>query len=210
MIRRTLHYLAIFIILGIYGAQVCPFLESLTTIQLLSPIFVTMGLFYLLQAAVFRKLIEAAPLKKQATRVFQSDLGSFLVAGVIVMLFNTVVYDFPLGSGLKIVFAMSLMGFFAAIDLSLEREWLLNRRLEACGDWIEPDLRFFSHPKKLVLFSSAAMLLMAGVMFLVFSKDLDWMAKVGSEVPLATAKRYVLTEIAFVSGVMLAYLFTVI
>ncbi|WP_170299820.1 HD domain-containing phosphohydrolase [Desulfobacter hydrogenophilus] len=210
MARRTIHYIVAFVILGIYGGQVCPFLESLTILQLLAPIFVTMALFYLLQVMVFNKAIEKTLLKKQSIRVFQFDLGSFFLSGIIIMLFNTVYYSFPLGSGLKIVFALFLMGFFAAIDLSLEKEWVLNRRLEASGDWIEPDLQFFSHPKKLVLFSSACMLLAAGIMFLVINKDLEWMAKIGNEIPVADAQRYIMTEVGFVVGVILLYMFTVI
>jgi len=210
MKRRTLHYLAAFFILSIYGGQVCPFLDSLTLFQLVTPIFVTMLLFYLLQVLYLNGLVEQTPLKHQSRRVFQFDLGSFVISGIIIMLFNTVYYRFPLESGLKIVFALGLLGFFAAIDLSLEKEWVLSRKLEESGEWIEPDLNYFSHPKKLILFSSACMILTAGVVFLVVNKDLDWMATVGRDIPIKTAQRYIMTEIGFVVGIILLYVFTVI
>jgi len=210
MIRRTLHYITAFIILGIYGGQVCPFLESLTVLQLVVPIFVTMALLYLIQIVFLNGIAERTSLKLQSRRVFQLELGSFVTAGVSVMIFNTVYYQFPLGSGMKVVLALSLMGFFAAIDLSLEKEWLLNKKFEATGERIEPDLVFFSHPKKLVFFSSISMFLTAGAIFLVINKDLDWMATVGREIPMETAQRYILTEIAFVVGVILLHMFNLI
>ena len=210
MTKRTLHYLSAFVILGIYGGQVCPFLESLTVAQLLTPIFVTMALLYLFQVFVLNRIVERTPLKNQSRKIFQFDFGSFMAAGIIIMLFNSIYFKFPLESGLKVVLALVLLGFFAAIDMSLQREWDLNRKLEATGEWIEPDLNFFSHPKKLVLFSSACMVLTAGVIFLVINKDLEWMAKVGSEVPIKTAQRYIMTEVAFVVGIILIYTFVVI
>ncbi|MBT4262915.1 MAG: HD domain-containing protein [Deltaproteobacteria bacterium] len=210
MKRRTLHYVSAFIILGVYGGQVCPFLDSLTVLQLVIPIFVTMGLLYLVQVTFLNGIAERTSLKHQSRRVFQLELGSFITAGTIVMIFNTVYYHFPLSSGLKVVLGLCLMGFFAAIDLSLEKEWLLNKKFEATGERIEPDLIFFSHPKKLVFFSSMSMFLTAGVIFLVINKDLDWMATVGRDIPVKTAQRYILTEIAFVVGVILLYMFNVI
>ncbi len=210
MKRRTIHYLSAFIILSIYGGQVCPFLDSLTLVQLATPIFVTMTLFYLIQVFFLNGVVEQTAFKNQSKKVFQFDLGSFIVASIVIMIFNSVYYQFPIESGLKVVFALSLLGFFAAIDLSLQKEWVLNRKLEATGEWIEPDLHFFSHPKKLVLFSSSCMVLTAGVIFLVINKDLEWMRTVGREVPVMTAQRYILTEVGFVVAIILLYMFIVI
>lgn len=210
MKRRTLHYVSAFFILGIYGGQVCPFLDSLTVTQLIIPIFTIMGLLYLIQVLYLNGIVERTPVKFQSRRVFQLDLGSFVAAGTAVMLFNAVYYDFPLSSGMKVVLALCLLGFFAAIDLSLEKEWFLNREFETTGEQIEPDLVFFSHPKKLVFFSSISMILTAGVIFLVINKDLDWMATVGREIPRKTAQRYIMTEVGFVVGIILLHMFNVI
>ncbi|NQU64378.1 MAG: hypothetical protein HQ517_08880 [SAR324 cluster bacterium] len=210
MKRRTLHYVSAFLILGIYGGQVCPFLDSLTIAQLIVPIFVIMALLYLTQLMYLNGIAERTQVKFRSRRVFQLDLGSFMAAGTAVMLFNAFYYDFPIGSGLKVVLALSLLGFFAAIDLSLEKEWLLNREFETTGEQIEPDLIFFSHPKKLVFFSTFSMILLAGVIFLVINKDLDWMATVGNEIPIETAQRYILIEIGFVVGIFLLHMFNII
>lgn len=210
MKRRTLHYLAALIILGLYGGQVCPFLDLLTAFQLMAPMVVTMAVFFVLSWLILGRSLPQTPLKHHSKKTFQVDLSAFALSGIVIMLFNTLTHEFPLGSGLKIVFALGLLGFFAAIDMSLEREWILNRELEASGEWIEPDLNYFSHPKKLVIFSSAAMILTAGVIFLVVNKDLDWMAKVGNQIPVATAQRYIMTEVGFVVGVILLYMFNVI
>ncbi|MBU2647297.1 HD domain-containing protein [bacterium] len=210
MKRRTLHYIFAVIALSVYGGQVCPFLDSLTWFQLITPIFVTMVLHYLLTVFYLNDVVERTPLKHQSRRVFQLDLGSFFMAGTIIMVFNTLYYQFPLVSGMKVLFGLSMLGFFSALDLSLEKEWFLNQKMEVSGEWIEPDLNYFSHPKKLVFFSSACMLLTAGVIFLVINKDLDWLATVGRDVPVATAQRYILTEVGFVVAIILLNMFNVI
>ena len=81
MKRRTLHYVSAFFILGIYGGQVCPFLDSLTVTQLIIPIFTIMGLLYLIQVLYLNGIVERTPVKFQSRRVFQLDLGSFVAAG---------------------------------------------------------------------------------------------------------------------------------
>ncbi|MCP4753392.1 MAG: hypothetical protein GY866_21085, partial [Proteobacteria bacterium] len=80
MKRRVVHYLSAFVILVVYGGQVCPFLESLTIVQLSTPILITLAVLFLLQAAYFRGLVSKASSKFQSRLAFQFELGAFVVA----------------------------------------------------------------------------------------------------------------------------------
>lgn len=208
--RRLLHYFITFSLLSLYGGQVCPFLESLTIWQLSLPILGILCLQWCLLYVTLDRTLDSTPYKKQSRKVFLYEIGAFLGGGVTVTLFNSVVYNFPLLSGSKLLLGMLLLGFFIAVDLSLQREWQLGRFFEKTGERIEPDEHYFSQPKKLVLFSSFCSLLTIGVIFLVINKDLDWLIHVGQEISLESAQRSILLEIGFVIGVILLYLFNLL
>ena len=208
--RRLLHYLIAFSILIVYGEQVCPFLESLTLLELALPILGILIIQLIILAFALDHPPQKIPYKKQSKRVFQFEISMFVLGGVAVTLFNTVYYGFPLESGAKLLLAMSQLGFFIAIDLSLFKEWKLSQCLEKTGEMIEPDEHFFSQPKKLVLFTSICAFLTIGVIFLVINKDLDWFIHVGKGVPLESAQRSILAELGFVVGVILLYIINLV
>lgn len=208
--RRLFHYLSSFLILIVYGGQVCPFLESLTFLQLAVPILGILVVQLLILFLYLDRLIADADYKRQSKRVFLYEAGMFLAGGIAMTVFNTVYYGFPVLSGAKLLLAMFLLGFFAAIDLSLFKEWQLSLYFEATGVNIVPDDQYFSQPKKLVLFSSICTLLTGAVIFLVINKDLDWLITVGNEIPLASAQRSIMIEVSFVMGIILVYIFTIV
>lgn len=47
--RPIIHYLICLLVIGLYGGQVCPFLESLPIYQLLMPVVVALGLAYVIR-----------------------------------------------------------------------------------------------------------------------------------------------------------------
>ena len=59
------------------------------------------------------------------------------------MIFFTIVYNFPLVSGLKMIVGFSMLGFFAAVDLALNREKLIVDYFRETGSSIEPDDKIF-------------------------------------------------------------------
>jgi len=163
-----------------------------------------------MQIFVFSPIVARAVYQKQSRLLLQFELLLLLVAGLGLIIFNSLFYGFPLESGLKLVVGFFLIGFFTALDLSLEQEWKLNIFCEKTGKRIEPDEHFFSQPKKLILFSSMSAFLIAGVIFLVINKDLDWLLSVGQDVSLKSAQRSILTEVLFVVGVVLSHIFNLI
>lgn len=210
MVRRIIHYISACVILIIYGGQVCPFIESLTFMQLALPVFVLFFVLFLNQTLFVEKLILKGSFKLQSRRLFQWELTLFIVLGLILTIFNTLYYKFPLESGVKFLLALALLGFFSAADLSLDREWSLSQLFARTGKQITPDAHYFSHPKKFGWFASIIVTLVIGIIFLIINKDLDWLTTVGQDVRIESAQRAILLEFGFVAGIILIHVFNLV
>ncbi|WP_286237686.1 HD-GYP domain-containing protein [Neptuniibacter halophilus] len=209
-IRRTLiHYFIALCLLSVYGVQVCPFLDSLTPLQLLLPIALVFLLQGWLRLVLERRLLEH-PYKDQVKRQFRIDLGLFLFSAILLSLFNTLIYQFPLESGGKVLVGMSVLGFLIACDMALYRECCLARLLKARGEQLQPDQQGFPLSRKFSWFASACAIAVTGVVFLVINKDLEWLVHNNNQVPLALAQRYILAEIVFVVAVVMGYVLSII
>lgn len=208
--RAIWHYISSLVILLIYGIQVCPLLDSLTPAQLGIPIVVALGIQWLLHLASENLLVANAPYEKQVWRSLSCNLGLFLASGIALALFNQLVYGFPMESGLKVVFGFASLGFFAALDLSLQQERRLVQHFQATGSNMRPSEECFPVSQKLALFASISVVLMTSVLFLVVNKDLGWLLDVSQEVSLHEAQLSILKEFVFVAMVLLLHILNVI
>lgn len=208
--RAKLHYLSAAGILAIYGVQVCPFLETLSVIQLVAPILLTLSVQFALRAPLRARVVEGAAYHKQTFRIFIIEYGLFLASGVFLMVFNTIVHDFPLTSGLKIIVGLATLGFFAAIDLALEWQRQLVDHFRATGHHMQVDENYFPLTGKLGLFTSISVVFIMGVVVLVINKDLIWLSEVGRTMSYEKAQMLILAEVTFVIGVILAHVLNVI
>ena len=208
--RANLHYASALVFISIYGVQVCPFIESLTPIQLAIPLIAIIFLQYLLRYFIAVPFIDKSDYKLQVKRSFQLEWGLFILSGFILTAVNSLYYDFPLGSGMKMVLGFSTLGFFSATDLALSREYDLGTLLKEQRIQLIPDKTFFPLAGKFSVFAATSALLIVGVYFLIISKDLDWLAQVGNEIPAAQAQMSILKEFFFVGTVILGYTLLVI
>ena len=112
MKRRIVHYFATWILLVIYGIQVCPFLESLSIAGLATPILAALVLQFLAQQFIDSRVISQGAYQKQSRLIFQYELIFAFLCGLGLTIFNRFFYGFPVESGLKLVIAFILIGFF--------------------------------------------------------------------------------------------------
>jgi len=119
-LHPALHYLAALIFIGLYGVQICPFIESLTPLQLATPLAIIIGLQYLLRATVVSSIIDNMPYEIRVMRKFQLEWTLFLFSGVLLTTINSVYYDFPIASGLKMILGFVTIGFFTSVDIALQ------------------------------------------------------------------------------------------
>jgi adenylate cyclase len=74
------------------------------------------------RALLVGRLIDAAPPLSQPARALWLDLGAFVAAGVLLMLWNRVTIGFPFSSGGRVVVGALTIGLFAGLDAALARE----------------------------------------------------------------------------------------
>ena len=208
--RVIIHYLSSIVILSFYGGQVCPYLESLTVSQLVVPIIVAFALQYGVRRVLMDGYIARSTSEQQISRVITVEFSLFIVSGLGLTLFNFAVHDFPFGSGMKQVVGMTALGFFAAIDLTLERQRSLVNEVSRTGRHLQVNENYFPLSGKLGIFAAANVFFILSVVFLVISKDLDWLASVGSSISFEQAQVSILSELIFVVAVILAHTINVI
>lgn len=120
--RILFHYLFAVSVLTLYGGQVCPFLVTLPSV-LLGVIFLISFLGVLaLRKPLERVFVLAAAGAVQPKRQFIMDFSLYLTAGFTVMVFNMIVFNFPVMSGLRVILGFGVAGFFLSLDMVLCRE----------------------------------------------------------------------------------------
>jgi len=209
--RAILHYLIAMVVIPFYGIRVCPFIETLTPLQVATPIIFVLSVQFLLRKPLIATFVEAAPLKRQVQRLFWLELGLFTISALIVMAYNEFFYGFPfLESGLKILFGLGGLGFFAASDIALEQERTVAEKVKREKITIDPDENYFPLTRKVALFSSVSIIALVGVFMLLVIKDLDWIIRAGATVTLKEAQASILKEFAFVLAVVLPHTLNII
>ncbi len=207
-LRPALHYLAAAVVMPVYGIQVCPFIESLTYIQVTLPIVAALALQYLLRVPLRAALVGRASLEERVRRTFLVELLLFLVSALALALFNGVVHGFPWDSGAKLFLGLASLGLFAAIDLSLKQE---RELADFAGEaMLDPRQGYFPLSRKFAIFASGCAVLVLAIILLLINKDLDWIVQVGGEVPLEEARRAILIEFIFVLAVVVPHVVNVI
>jgi len=209
-LHPALHYLAALIFIGLYGVQICPFIESLTPLQLATPLAIIIGLQYLLRATVVSSIIDNMPYEIRVMRKFQLEWTLFLFSGVLLTTINSVYYDFPIASGLKMILGFVTIGFFTSVDIALQEEHRLALFFRHQNITIIPKKNYFPLVGKFSIFATTSILFLISIFFLVISKDLDWLAHIGQRVTMTQAQHSIMLEFAFIGIVMLGYMLVVI
>jgi response regulator RpfG family c-di-GMP phosphodiesterase len=207
--RVQLHYLTILLVIGIYGVQVCPFIESLSIMQLAIPIAVIIALQFFFHHFMMTKFTPSANYKDQVRLVFKVEWSLFVLSGLLLTAYNSSIYDFPVASGLKVMVAFVSLGFFVATDLALEHELKLAEYMRKQNISLDPDEQFFTLVGKFSLFSTISILFIVSTFFLLINKDLDWLAGIGEQ-SFNMARFSVITEFAFVGAALLIYMLVVV
>jgi adenylate cyclase len=172
---------------------------------LLGGFLISYGVRYL----VFRKYMKIDLQPGMSGPQFRTEFMLFIAVGAILAIYNTFRYGFPLESGIKLMVGCATLGFFAAIDLALDQEYRLVKRMLKNGRRLTLDSVRTSLTRKFTLFSVAGVAGAITVMFLILTKDLEWLAMFGPE-GLPSARKAVWTEIVFVGAVFLLMLVGVI
>ncbi|MEM9725071.1 MAG: HD domain-containing phosphohydrolase [Pseudomonadota bacterium] len=204
----AIHYVICLAPFFLYGYQVCPFLEGLSAWQLLAPpaVALTAGFFLRLLA---QRGLRKVPVERSLTWMFWADFSVFVLCGFAVAAWNAIAFGFPLvHSGSKVLVGFLAIGFYVALDLTFAREINLARELRRRREAFPVSSHFMPYQTRFVLFSMTNMAAVSVVVVLVVLKDILWVAN--QQVDPFRAQALVFMELAFILGVMGAYLFRVI
>ena len=207
--RSNTHYCFAALAFAVYGIRVCPFLDSLSTTELLMPILVVFGAQYLGRKLLIAR-VDALSLAAQTKWQFFMDLSLFMIGGISLAIYNKLLYDFPIESELKVLVGMSILGFFISSDLALNRQFNIAKKLKETGASIHPDREPYPLTKKFVWFALICLVSVVTVVVEVISKDLDWLIHRDPSISLRVAKGYIFAEVVFVVAVMMIYVILII
>jgi len=206
--KSIVSFLIATIIITIYGGQVCPFIEQLTLIQLSVILVCAFTVGFFLRKVIFKycfkrlKIASAVEIYPSLWHYLLVDIAVWIVTGFSVAIWNMVAYQFPLLSGLKIVFACATIGFFSATYFALTYERIAITALSELPGSIEyTPKKFFSISKKFLIFLGISYLVIAAIILLLILKDLSYISdNIHLSPPIVF--RSVAIEVLFVFGVI--------
>jgi class 3 adenylate cyclase len=173
-------------ILTIYGTHVCPFLESLNSWILTLIILCAFVIALAVRTYCMYWLKWIGPCKdatlegriKDAWHHLFVDLSSWVFAGVLVTIWNSSMYDFPVESGAKVILGCFTLGVFSSLYLSLrvEREMMVHLA-ESGNIKAFPARKFLSLSARFLIFIILCFALIAVIMLLLLYKDFDYILR---------------------------------
>ncbi len=204
------YYLLGLVLLTFYGAQVCPFIETLPVWQWAVVLAAALALALALRLALEPGLILGVDAPRRAKRQFWLDFLLMAGSGASVSFIDLAAFGFPLESGLKVLLGCACLGFFMGLDTALCRE----REAVLAGDYANGPFSLTTPPssltRKFALAASAAVLFAALIVGLVVIKDFILLHETGQSMDFGTLVRGVALEIGFVGAVLLGLTLRVI
>lgn len=201
--RALTHIFIATVIIPIYGIQVCPFLDSLAPIEVIVPVVVAFVCLALIRGPLHGLVVGRAKPQVQANRAFVFELALYTAVAMALLVYNSVVNDFPPVSGLKVLLGIAGLGFFAAVDLALEQERRVHARAQKEGWSLDEEVAPFPLTHKLTLFAIVTVVVMIGILMLLVVKDLDWLVETGDRLSIQDGTMSILKEFLFVLAVIL-------
>ncbi|VVS93079.1 HD-GYP domain-containing protein [Desulfoluna spongiiphila] len=200
--RASIHFALLVCVMGVYGGQVCPVVESfplwLWGLHLVVLLLVCRGL----RMASSRWVFTRVGLQRQVGVQLVVDLCLFALAGYGIGVHNMVRYGADMESTLRLGTGFLIMGFFIGADLALTQDRLLA--LRRGGNPLAVAVPLLTVPQKFTLVTVISLFSVMVILYFVISFDLNWLMTVGID-NLAMARRAVLVEIGFIILILAAY-----
>ncbi|KHT46387.1 HD-GYP domain-containing protein [Vibrio sinaloensis] len=198
-------YLLAALVFGTYGGRVCPMLESLTASKILFHICVTFTGVYLVR----HFLLKDHSLVKE-NRFARLDATLFFFASIPLAIFYNLQYDFTLDSNLKVLFGMTLFGFFTGLILELIAKLTQLEQLKGQQAYaFELTGERQSLVKQMIMMVSLLLITLTTMLTMIAVKDIFWLEHNPERVLDGTGKISVIKEFIFISLVLGGYAITI-
>lgn len=198
-------YVIAALIFGTYGGRVCPMLETLTASEILLHVAITfLGIF------LFRHFLLKEHSLVHENRLARLDATLFFFGSIPLAIFYNLQYDFTLDSNLKVLFGLTLFGFFTGLILQLVAK--LNQFEQISGD---QNYSFTlngerqSLVKQMIMMVSLLLITLTTMLAMIAVKDIFWLEHNPERVLDGTGKISVIKEFIYISVVLGAYAITI-
>lgn len=169
---------------------------------------------FLLRQVLIRSLIQTKPVQIQSARLCFLDYALFIISGMGVGVFNTLVLDVPFSSGWKIMVGFATIGLLPALDLSLEWEYRIIRQAADIGkkeNTVHTGQAYSPQTRTFALLACSAIVFLTFVLLLILSRDIFWLMKQSPDTEtLAILLRSIAWEVIIVMGTFLGLTMVVV
>lgn len=174
----ALHVAMFSVIYTIYGQHICPILDSKYFFAVIAPCIITLLALSVGRSYLMKKL-DGLATDTNLRLSFWCDFSLFLVAGVLVSLFNGLYFLVPTENILKVAVSFLALGYYIALDLSLRREHRMAQRIISGEAEFPKTGKSMPVTQKFIIFSIVNLCMLATVCLLVVYKDLLYIGRVG-------------------------------
>lgn len=193
------------LLFGTYGGRVCPMLETLTAVEVLTHVSIVFALLFLIRHFVLTNHTWVKQCK-----FAQLDTALYFAASVPFALYYSVSYDFPIDSNLKVLFGMSLFGFFTGTILQLVSKLAQIDEMNRTGkfDFSLTGQRI-SLVKQMIFLVVLLLITLTTMLTMIAVKDVFWLEHNPERLLDGTGKISIIKEFIFLSAVLAGYAVTI-
>ena len=202
--RVLLTYLLVPALLSLLSCEICPFIEGLGRLTMFGLLEVAFVLALLCRGRI-EPLVERRPIELQAGLMLRIDLVLLNSSTAVIGVWNTVIYGFPMGSGIKMLLSAMILALIGAVDLSINHQ---HQQLTTAikRQEVFPSVLRTPLARKVAAFYIALALLATLTLQMMLMQDLSGL----DAAELGAAGKALATEIVTVSVLSLALVLNVI
>ncbi len=171
--------------------------------------WVIFSFVFILRHGLLLKIVNNSPFHLHVKRQFVVEISMFFLVTILYTIYSSLFYGYPAGSGAKVGLGCALLGFFAALDLALERERNLSKKLILGNEDFKLREKYFPLPFKLTLTAALTVTLVTTVFIVVIARDIYLLMEI-SGIPDNSYLMSMIFEIVFIGVVVLAEMINLI
>ncbi|MGR5126178.1 HD-GYP domain-containing protein [Photobacterium swingsii] len=195
--RTALHYTLAAGLFSLYGERVCPFLDSLSGWQTGFYAFVTFSAMFLFRSHWLKD--------DDSLRCVTKNMIIFSAGAIGLSLWYSIFHDFPVESGLKVLFGIASLGILISLDLSLYGQIIhYPQQIDVAR---LASLRSYRHSLAFKMAATVIFVvtLLTVVLSLLMFKDIHWLVENIAITGPRTAIISIIKEFAYVAIILVGY-----
>ncbi len=195
--QAALHYFLAATVFSLYGARVCPFIDSLSALQTSLYAFVTFFILFIIRTVSIKQQSGANALIK--------ELSLFSVGALCLAAWYNSQHQFPFESNLKVIIGIICLGALVTLDLILQAQ--INNYPNNAIQTSDSEIGAFRYS---IAIQMAALVLfivtmLTTVLSMIVAKDIHWLAENLTVATKEAAMLSVIKEFVFVALILMAY-----